>query len=98
MRTDSTLTLVQRAVALMELEQFKAVDTEELANIASKSQEVRFDAGEVIGGANEPNDKLFLILEGEVAHLRNGVVVRRATRGMGVGLYRLLGLEDTENE
>jgi len=98
MRTESTLTLVQRAVALMELEQFKAVDSEELANIAGKMLEQRFEAGEVIATETQPVDRLFLVLEGEVAHLRDGVVVRRATRGMGFGLYALLGVEDREGE
>ena len=98
MRTDSTLTLVQRAVALMELEQFKAVDSEELANVAGKMLEQRFEAGEVIATQAEPTDRLFLVLEGEVALLRDGVVVRRATRGMGFGLYGLLGLDEQEGE
>ena len=98
MRSDTTLTVVQRAVALMELEQFSAVDSEELANIASKALEARFEQGEVLASQKEPSDKLFLILEGEVGQVRNGVVVRRATRGMSVGLYRLLGVVDGEND
>ena len=98
MQTVSTLTIVQRALFLMELEQFRQVGSEELANIAAKTIELRFDAGELITTENEPNDKLFVIIEGEVVHLRHEVVVRRVTRGMPFGLFGILGLEDPDPE
>ena len=98
METLSSLTIVQRALFLMELEQFKQVGSEEIANIAAKMVELRFEAGEPIERDGEPIDKMYIIIEGEVAHYREGVLIRRATRGMPFGLFGLLGIADPDPE
>lgn len=94
----STLTVVQRALFLMELEQFKGVSSDGLASLAAKMTEMRYEAGEKIAREDEPEDRLFVVIEGEVLHLRNDVVVRQATSGMAFGVFGLLGIEDPDPE
>src|SRR5262249_12799726 len=98
METLSTLTIVQKALFLMEMDQFRGVGSAEIANIATHMDERHYEPGELILKEHEVEDRLFIIIEGEVVHLRHGVVIRRATRGMPFGLFGLLGIVDPDPE
>lgn len=86
---------MEKAIALMSADLFKAIPTDEVALIAAKTEEVRFRAGET-PESNPAN--FYLILEGEVEQRREGVVVRRAVPGAGFGLFGLLGFGEAEVE
>jgi CRP-like cAMP-binding protein len=94
MQIEFTLTVVQRALFLMELPQFREMGSEEVASLAAKMVEMRFEPGESLHGGGSQGDKLFVLLDGEVEHERNGVIVRAATRGMAVGLFGLMGIDE----
>ncbi len=85
---------MEKAIALMEEDLFKTIPTDEVALIAARTEEVRFEAGEVIPSTGESATSFFFILDGEVEQLRGGVVVRRALKGYAFGLLRLLGVEE----
>jgi CRP-like cAMP-binding protein len=90
----STLTVIQRALFLIELIHFKQVGSEEVANIAAKMVEMRFAEGEDIYQDKDLESNLYIVLDGEVVQYREGVAVRRATQGMSFGLFGLMGIDD----
>jgi CRP-like cAMP-binding protein len=95
-KIESTLTAVQRTLFLMEAEQFQQVSSEEVAAIAAKMVEMRFDGGDVVYQEGDPEGRMYVVLDGEFEHVREGVVVRRVTRGMSFGLFGLMGIADIE--
>jgi CRP-like cAMP-binding protein len=96
MRIQPTLTTVERALFLLEVETFKLVSSEELAAIAARMVEMRFEPGQDIYRGADPEGRIFIVVEGAAEQLEQDVVVRRLTRSMGFGLFGLLGLSDEE--
>ena len=96
MQVEATLTTIQRALFLMELELFKELNSDELAAIAAEMVEMHFKAGETIFQEGDAEARMHIVIEGAVEHLRDGVVVRRATRGMPFGLFGVMGIPDSE--
>jgi CRP-like cAMP-binding protein len=96
MKIEATLTTVERTLFLMEVEQFRPVGSEEVAAIAAKMVEMRFAAGELVYERGDPEGHMFVVVDGELEHVREGLVVRRATRGMSAGLFGLMGIPDVE--
>ncbi len=80
---------MEKAVALMQADLFKAIPTDEVALIAAKTSEVWFEAGEMLEGETT---SFYFIIEGEVEQIRDGVTVRRAPAGTGFGLFGLVGI------
>jgi CRP-like cAMP-binding protein len=96
MKIEATLTTVQRTLFLMEVEQFRPVGSEEVAAIAAKMSEMRFAAGDLVYEHGDPEGHMFVVVDGELEHVREGTIVRRAHRGMSAGLYGLMGIADVE--
>jgi CRP/FNR family cyclic AMP-dependent transcriptional regulator len=96
MQVEASLTTVQRALFLMELELFGELSSDELATLAAEMVEMRFDAGETIFQEGDAEARMHIIIEGAVEHVLDGVVVRRATRRMPFGLFRVMGIPDSE--
>jgi CRP-like cAMP-binding protein len=96
MKIEPTLTTVERTLFLMEVEQFRPVGSEEVAAIAAKMVEMRFAAGELVYDHGDPEGHMFVVVDGELAHVRDGIEVRRAKRGMSSGLFGLMGIADVE--
>jgi len=94
MQTVSPLSVVQKTVLLMQAEVFKDLATDEVALIAAKTQEVRFEAGQVTDMRSPESRNFYLILAGAVEYYSHDVAVGRAGQGDGVGLSGLLGIDE----
>ena len=64
------MTIMEKVLALHEVELFANISTEELSVLASIAEEDQFDAGSKIIAENEPADSLNLILSGQVKVMR----------------------------
>ncbi|MGH9163857.1 MAG: Crp/Fnr family transcriptional regulator [Vicinamibacteraceae bacterium] len=95
MEIDPTLTTIERALLLMEVHPLEYLTSDEIATLAAHMIEVRFDAGEVLGKGRDPEGRGYFVVSGALEYLSEDVVVRRAARGMAVGIFGLLGIEDT---
>lgn len=82
---DETLTLIEKTAFLKGLESFSSVPTEALAELAGRTREIHYDAGDRIFTEGEPNRGTFLVIEGIVMLRIGGAVVRVARRGMAFG-------------
>jgi Cyclic nucleotide-binding domain/HEAT repeats len=97
MKIEPTLTTAQRSLFLLsEVETFKPLSGEEVAGIAARMTELRFPAGETVYEGEDTERRMYIILEGAIEQVRDGIVVRRARRGMMFGFFALLGVDYTE--
>ena len=69
MQVEATLTTIQRALFLMELELFKELSSDELAAIAAEMVEMHFKAGETIFQEGDAEARMHIVIEGAVEHL-----------------------------
>lgn len=90
-----TLTTIERALLLMEVHPLQYLTSDEIALLAAHMVEVRFEAGEILAEGRDPESHGYFVVSGALEYLSDDVVVRRATRGMAVGIFGLLGIEDT---
>lgn len=65
------LTVVEKVIFLQEVDIFEYTPTEDLAYIASITEECEFAAGNIIYREGEISDSMYLVIEGTVA-LRRG--------------------------
>ena len=91
---ESTLTIMERALFLMELDYFRSVGSEQIAHIAAEAREDHFDQGDIIYDETKPARGLYVVLEGNVEMRSQGTPFRRVSRGHGFGFAALLGSED----
>lgn len=64
------MTIMEKVLALHEVELFNNISTEELSVLAAIAEEDQFDAGSKVIAENEPADSLNLILSGKVRVMR----------------------------
>jgi len=96
LKIEDTLTVIQRTLFLLEVDQFKQVASDEIAAMAARMTEVRFAAGETVFQDGDVEGRLYFVVEGELEHVRQGTIVRRTQRGVSTGLFVLLGLPADE--
>jgi len=96
MKVVQTLSVVEKAVFLMQTDIFKSLATDEVALIAVKSSENQFEAGELVEEGSEASRSFHVVIDGAVEVSKNGTVFRRATKGMYVGLLSLLEIHGDE--
>ena len=84
------LTTLEKVDFLQKVPTFRAVATESLARLAAIAQEVCFDARQRLFSENEAAETMFVLLEGEVALVRNGQEVKKLGADQVVGLLALL--------
>ena len=79
------LTVIEKVIFLQNVDVFRDVPTEDLAYLAAITEEVSFRKDENIFKENEPADALYLVLEGQVTHLRDGkeITVSQAKDAFG---------------
>jgi len=82
---EETLTLIEKTAFLKGLEALSSVPTEALAELAGRTREIHYDAGDRIFTEGEPNRGTFLVIEGVVMLRIGGAVVRVARHGMAFG-------------
>lgn len=66
------LTLLEKVNLLQKAPIFQGIRTESLARVAAIAEEVSFEPNGVLFREDEASDTMFVVLEGEVALLRNG--------------------------
>ena len=86
------LNVVQRTLLLLDVSPFEALSSEEVGALATTMTEMRFDAGETIFTDVDPEGRLYVVVDGAVEISRGGIVIERATRGQGFGIFGLLGV------
>jgi len=87
-----SLNVVQRTLLLLDVSPFEALSSEEVGALATTMTEMRFDAGETIFTDVDPEGRLYVVVDGAVEIWRGGIVIERATRGQGFGIFGLLGV------
>jgi CRP-like cAMP-binding protein len=87
------LSIVERALLLMEIDVFKDLSTEQVARIAARTTERRAEKGELIPLVERG---MFYVIEGRIEMLVAGGVVRVFPAGTSFGLAALMGPENAD--
>jgi len=80
-----TLTTIEKALFLKELEFFSQVGIEQAAEIAARAEEVHFEPGHVIFRADDPSEHVYLVIEGNIVAEKDGIVTTVISPGKGFG-------------
>ncbi len=85
------LTLLEKVEILQRAPLFQGIRTESLARVGAIAQEISFDPRQTLFRENDSADSMFVVMEGEVSLLRNGVERKKAGPPDVVGALGLLG-------
>ena len=88
------MTILEKTLALHDVELFNQVPTEALSFLASIAQEESFEAGEVIFMEKDLASTFHLVLGGRVRLTRGGVEVSFIGAGDVMGAWALLDAEE----
>ena len=83
------LTVVEKVLVLQGVDVFGEVSTEQLAHLATISDEIERSAGTSIYREADPSDAMYIVLLGEVRLHRNDTVVTTAGMGAAFGTWAL---------
>lgn len=86
--TDNRLGIIERALALLEVELLSGLSTEDLARVAARMSEESWEAGERV--ELDP-ETLYVIVEGRAQMYLSGVEVAIRMKGQGFGVLALIG-------
>ncbi len=89
----SELTIIEKVLLLQAVDVFSDLPTEELAYIASISQEVRFSPEDRIYEQQDRADALYLVLEGRVRLHRGSETIAEVGQGESFGVWALFDEE-----
>ena len=84
--------LVEKVIALEGVELLKNLTPDQLARIATIAKEVHFPPDKIILDPDKPLDSLYVILEGEVALGKDGLLTK-AGQGDVLGAWALFDTE-----
>jgi CRP-like cAMP-binding protein len=84
------LTLLEKVNLLQKAPMFQAIRTESLGRVAAIAQEVSFEPNQLLYREDDASDTMFVLLEGEVALLRNGQPTHKMSPHQAVGALGLL--------
>ena len=87
------LNIVEKVIALEAVDLLKNLSAEQLSRIASIAREIRFPPGKTILGPEMNPDGLFVILEGSVSIVRDGVELHVAKENDVLGAWALFDPE-----
>ncbi len=97
MKEIQTLSVIERALLLLDWEFFKPLASDEVALIAARTREVEYEAGEIIDPEGPTGSSLHILIAGSVELSVEGSPFRRAGPGEAFGGGALLGV-DVEGE
>lgn len=99
MSTDArgSLTTVEKAALLLEVELFRDVPSDALAELASRMEESAHSSGDVLLEPGAPDVRLWVIVAGRVRVVRDTDVIAEQGPGASVGLLALLGVAEDES-
>lgn len=95
-RDETSMTTVEKAAFLVEVDLFRDVPSDALAELASRVEEVAHVEGEVLVDGEATEARLLVVLDGTIRVLREGQTVRDLGRGDAVGLLAVLGVPQEE--
>lgn len=95
-RDGAPMTTVEKAAFLVEVDLFRDVPSDALAELASRVEEVAHAEGEVLVDGDATEARLLVVLDGTVRVLRDGQAIRDLGRGDAVGLLAVLGVAQEE--
>jgi CRP-like cAMP-binding protein len=84
-----TLNLVEKVIALENVELLQRLKPEQLARIASIASEVTFGPGKVVMDPSKPGGSLMIVVEGSVELSRGGQAVMVAKQNEVLGAWAL---------
>lgn len=87
------LTILEKVSFLQKVPLFYHVRTESLTRVASLAQEVSYAEREALYRENDAADSMFVLLEGEVALVRDGRETQKLTAPEVVGALPLLAAD-----
>jgi CRP/FNR family cyclic AMP-dependent transcriptional regulator len=87
------MTIIEKVLALQDVELFSHVSTEALAQLAAIAHEESFNSGDDLFRENDAAEALHLILSGQVRLHRGGRDVTQAGAGDVLGTWALLDVE-----
>lgn len=90
------LTTVEKAAFLVEVDLFRDVPSDALAELAARVEEVVHAPGEVLLDGDVAEARLLVVLDGAVRVMRDGQAVCELGRGDAVGLLAVLGVPHDE--
>jgi CRP-like cAMP-binding protein len=91
-----TLTLVEKTLFLKNVEVLSSMPTEALAQLASRSQELHLDPGDVVLREGEPIRSVFVVVEGAVEVRKDPTLLRVVGEGMVFGQLALTESEQPD--
>lgn len=83
------LTVIEKVMALQDVDVFSEVSTEQLSHLAVIAEEVTFSEGDVIFRETDPSDSMYLVLEGAVRLHRGEMDVTVARENDVFGTWAL---------
>lgn len=92
MDAQTPLTTVEKAAFLIDVDLFRDVPSDALAELAGRMEETWHAPGEVLLEPDAPDVRLFVILSGRLRVTRGDATVCELERGAAVGLLGALGL------
>jgi len=87
---DEFMDVVEHGEVLKKTKIFRSLRVEDIASIAALTEEVSFDAGDVLFEESAPGKELFVVSKGRVRASKGGRVLFEAGRGESVGSLSLL--------
>lgn len=87
------LTLLEKVSVLQKAPPFQAIRTESLARVAAVAHEASFEPRYTLFRENDNPDTMFVVLEGEVSILQNGLEKKRLKAYEVAGIMALLASE-----
>ena len=90
----SDLNIVEKVIALENVELLQNLNTEQLARLASISQEVKLPPDKLVLDPSQPPDALYVILDGVVELSRAGEPITKARQNDVLGAWALFEEKD----
>jgi CRP-like cAMP-binding protein len=87
---------VERVLLLLGLQPFQALTSEELAGVAARMIEMRFEAGDTIFTEGDAEGRLYIVIDGAAEQGLGRTPLRRTTKAMAFGIFGLLGVPTQE--
>jgi len=96
MNEQTPLTTVEKAALLIEVDLFREVPSDSLAELAARMEEAWHAAGDVLLEPESPDVRLWVLLSGRIRVDRGNERLPSLERGAAIGLLASLGLPQLE--
>ena len=96
MNEQTPLTTVEKAALLIEVDLFREVPSDSLAELAARMEEAWHAAGDVLLEPESPDVRLWVLLSGRIRVDRGDERLPSLERGAAIGLLASLGLPQLE--